>query len=145
MSDDQNLDELIKEIALKNGVAVDRRDPIMIVHTMNTRLLAEGRKAQKEALDALKSELEEIAHRWGEEAKGKAEKIINAALAASKEAMVNGMQEGAKRAAADLERLMAQSGAEIASAAKNTTRAAYVNLAASVLVVIAVTVALIRI
>lgn len=141
--DEEKIDDLIKEIALKNGVAVGRRDPIMIVYTMNNRLLEDGKAAQQEALNALKSELEGIAHQWGEDAKSKAEKILNASLAASKKAMANGMQEGAKNASEDLKRIIGESTSKIEKLAAGARKAAYINLAASSLVVIAVIAALI--
>lgn len=138
MAQDEKIEELIREIAVKNGVAVGRRDPIMIVHTMNNKLLEEGKAAQKEALESFKSELEEIAHRWGEDAKNKAEKILNASLAASKEAMANGMQEGARKAADDLARIIDESTSSLERLASSARKAAYVNLAASALVVMAI-------
>ena len=79
--------ELIKEIAAKHGIAVGRDDPIMILQTINARLMQDSQKAQQEMLDTFKSELEEMSHRWGIDAKGKAERILNASLAASKDAM----------------------------------------------------------
>lgn len=142
MAEDEKIDELIREIAVKNGVAVGRRDPIMIVHTMNSQLLKEGKAAQQEALNVFKSELESIAHQWGEDSKNKAEKILNAALAASKEAMANGMQEGAKNAAEDLKRIIGESTSKIEKLAASARKAAYINLAASALVVIGIIAAL---
>lgn len=143
MSQEEKMDELIREIAVKNGVAVGRRDPIMIVHTMNNKLLEEGKTAQKEALCTLKSELEEIAHRWGDDAKNKAEKILNASLTASKEAMKNSMQEGARSAGDDFARITKESTDSVQRLANSVKKAAYVNLAASVFVVTAIIIALI--
>lgn len=90
------VDELIQEIAQINGVAVGRDDPLMVVHTMHKRLLKDAMKAQQTLLDGYKEELESIAFRWGEDAKAKAERILNAALDASREAMTQTMQECAK-------------------------------------------------
>ena len=81
------VEELIKEIAVKHGIAVGRDDPIMILQTINARLMQDSQKAQQEMLDTFKSELEEMSHRWGIDAKEKAERILNASLAASKDAM----------------------------------------------------------
>ncbi len=96
------VDELIKEIALKHGTAVSRDDPIMVLHTINARLLEDSAKAQQAMLDSFKEELESIAFRWGEEAKGKAERILNAALSASRETMSKSMQESAQATAASI-------------------------------------------
>ena len=139
MVQDEKMDELIREIAVKNGVAVGKRDPIMIVHTMNSQLLQEGKTAQKEALDHFKSELESLSHQWGEDTKQKSEKILNASLAASKEVMANGMQEGAQQAAENLTRILNDATVKIEYLAESARKAAYINLAASMLVVVAIT------
>jgi len=99
MASDDKIEELIREIAVKHGIAVGRDDPILILQTINTRLMEDSQAAQQEILDRFKEELEAIAHRWGDDAKGKAERTLNAALAASKVAMAKGMQERGKAAA----------------------------------------------
>ncbi|CAE6823354.1 Protein TraM [Paraburkholderia aspalathi] len=94
------IEELIKEIAAKHGIAVSRDDPILILQTINSRLMQDSAKAQEAMLDQYKEELEGIATRWGNDAKAKAERILNAAMAASKEAMARTLQDGAVAAAA---------------------------------------------
>lgn len=142
--DEEKMDDIIREIALKNGVAVSRRDPIMIVHTMNSQLLKEGKVAQHEVLEIFKSELEGIAHQWGEDAKQKAEKILNASLTASKEAMNNGMKEGAERAGKDLALIIDKSTEQMEKLAESTRRVVYINLGVSVLVILAIISALVK-
>ena len=95
-----NVDELIKEIAVKHGIAVSRDDPILILQTINNRLMQDSEKAQRAMLDQYKEELEALALRWGVDAKDKAERILNASLLASKDAMGGIMQESAKATAA---------------------------------------------
>ena len=82
-----DVEELIQEIALKHGITVSRDDPILIFQTINKRLMEDSAKAQQEMLDHYKEELEVLAKRWGDDAKTKAEKVLNAALAASRETM----------------------------------------------------------
>ena len=89
------VEELIKEIAAKHGIAVSRDDPILILQTINNRLLQDGARAQQARLDEFKQEMEALSMRWGNDARGKAERILNVALAAGKEAMWQTMQEGA--------------------------------------------------
>lgn len=93
----EDIEELIKEIAVKNGIAVSRDDPIMILQTINSRLLEDGRKAQEKLLNHYKEEMEGAALRWGNEATGKAELIIKASLEASKNVMISIMQEEANK------------------------------------------------
>ncbi|WP_017170474.1 hypothetical protein [Xanthomonas phaseoli] len=100
MGEADQLEELIKEIAAKHGIAVGRDDPILILQTINNRLLLDNQRAQEALLEQYKEELEGIATRWGNDAKAKAERILNAAMAASKEAMAKTLQDGAVAAAA---------------------------------------------
>ena len=94
MSD--SMDELITEITGKHGVAVGRDDPIMIVHTMNARMLEENAKAQQAMLDRYKEEFEALSARWSSDAKERAERILSVSLNASR----NTMQKVAKESAA---------------------------------------------
>ena len=87
-------DALIKEIAVKHGIAVGRDDPILILHTLNNQLLQDNRKAQQELLDQFKAELEGLSLRWKIDDRDKAERILNVSLAASKESMGHLMQAG---------------------------------------------------
>ena len=87
------VDELIKEIAGKHGIAVGRDDPIMMLQTINARLLADSAKAQEAMLERYKEELEALSARWSSDAKAKAERVLNAAL----EASGNTMRAGARK------------------------------------------------
>ena len=84
---DDHTEELLKEIASKHGVALDREDPILIVQTMHMRLLAESRHAQQAMLEDYRKTLEGMLERWGTETKAKAERIVSASLTASMESM----------------------------------------------------------
>ncbi|EKF73385.1 conjugal transfer protein TraM [Alcanivorax hongdengensis A-11-3] len=141
MSD--KIEETIKEIAAKHGIAVGRDDPILILQTINDRLMQESTAAQQANLDAFKSELEEIAHRWGDDAKNKAERTLNAALTASKEAMAATIKENAKATAAaarqQVEEAIAQ---ELKPSIREARRVSYMNLVAAGMVVFAAGLAL---
>lgn len=85
--------ETIQDIAVKHGVVLGKDDPILILYTMNERLLEENRKAQQAMLAQFKEEMESISSQWKYDARDKAEKVLNAALSSSKEAMNKIMQE----------------------------------------------------
>ena len=85
--DNDLTEELLKEIASKHGVALDREDPILIVQTMHARLLAESTSAQQTPLEDYRKTLEAVLERWGAETKAKAERIVTASLTASTETM----------------------------------------------------------
>ena len=93
----EKIEETIKEIALKHGVAVGRDDPILILHTINERLMRETAAAQRQILHEFKEELESAAYEWETTAKKTAEKILDAALIASKKVIA---EEGKKVAKA---------------------------------------------
>lgn len=96
MNDDHALSELIKEIAAKHGIVLGRDDPILILQTLNNRLLQDNQKAQQAMLDQYKEELETISIRWSADTKEKAERILNLSLESSKVAMDQLMQAGTK-------------------------------------------------
>ena len=97
------VDELIKEIAGKHGVAVSRDDPILILQTINARLLEDSAKAQQELLERYKEELEASSARWSSDAKDKAERVLNASLEASGNTMRAGARETATLMRAEIE------------------------------------------
>lgn len=92
-------EELLREIAAKHGIAVARDDPILVLQTINSRLMQDSARAQQVQLDRFKEEMEELSRRWSTDAREKAERIVNASLAAAREAMAAAMQEGGQQAA----------------------------------------------
>lgn len=136
------IEETIKAIAARHGIAVGRDDPILVLQTINERLMQDSQAAQQEILETFKSELEAIAHRWGEDSKGKAERTLNAALAASKEAMAQGMKEGAKAAAESVRREFDASASKLANSVQEARRVSMLNMVAASLAVFAAALAL---
>jgi hypothetical protein len=82
MSD--RVDDLIGEVARKHGMAIGRDDPILVLQTINERLLQDSSAAQQALLDAYKEELEALASQWSTDAADRADRIVQAALAGSK-------------------------------------------------------------
>lgn len=136
------IEELIKEIAVKHSIAVSRDDPILVLQTINNRLMQDSSKAQQAQLDKYKEELEELALRWGNDAKSKAERILNASLIASKEAMGQIMQEGAKATAASVQAEVDASLAQVTTPIRDAHRIAILNVLASCITLLAAAVAL---
>jgi hypothetical protein len=132
------IEETIKEIAAKHGIAVGRDDPILILQTINERLMQDSAAAQQEILDHFKEEMEAIAHRWGDDAKNKAERTLNGALTASREAMMETMQEGSKVAAESLRRELESTTTRLASSVRESRSVAIMNLVAACMTVFAV-------
>ena len=136
------VEELIKEIAAKHGIAVSRDDPILILQTINTRLLQDSAKAQQVMLDQYKEELEALALRWGNDARDKAERVLNASLTASKGAMVMVMQEGAREAAGVVRGEVDAALGRVRGAMRDARRVAALNVVASCITCLAAAVAL---
>jgi hypothetical protein len=128
MAEPDRIEDLIRDIAAINGIAVGRDDPIMILHTINERLLRDTQQAQTAALDSFKSELELISHRWGQDAKDKAERILNAALQASKEGMATSINEGTRQAVESAKKELAKASAPVVKAAHAVQKAAWIAL-----------------
>lgn len=129
MSDE--IEELIKEIAVAHGIAVGRDDPILILQTINNRLMQNTLKAQQEQLEQFKSELEEMSQRWSIDTKAKAERILNAALDASKDSMEKMMQEGSKGVVAAINKELDTSLARIAKPIQDANRIGIMNIIAA--------------
>jgi len=125
------VEETIKAIAVKHGIAVGRDDPIMILQTINDRLMEESVASQKEILNRFKEELEEISHRWGEDAKDKAEKTLRTALKASQEVMEKKMHEVAQEVARAVKDEIDAGTSEIAVVVRGSRTVAIMNMIAA--------------
>lgn len=138
MNDDHALGELIKEIAAKHGIALGRDDPILILQTLNNRLLQDNQKAQQAMLDQYKEELETISIRWSADTKEKAERILNLSLESSKVAMDQLMQAGTKELLLRFTSQVDESLNLIRYLIKNSQRIGTMNIIASCITLLAV-------
>ena len=129
----EKIEETIKEIAIKHGIAVGRDDPILILHTINERLMKETAAAQRQILHEFKEELESAAHEWEVTAKKTAERILDVALTASKEAIAEGGKKAAEAMGREVDARLAQTGTSI----RGARILAIINVAAAVVTVIA--------
>ena len=128
------VDELIKEIAGKHGIAVGRDDPIMMLQTINARLLEDSAKAQQAMLERYKEEFEALSVRWSSDAKEKAERVLNAALAASG----NTMREGASETVASIRAEIDSALGRIAVSLRQARMVGILNVVASCITLLAV-------
>lgn len=84
---------LIQEIATRHGVLIGKDDPILILQTMNQKLLEEHARSQDALLGQFKSCLEEMLARQKHESRDKSERMLNASLLAAKESAQLLLQE----------------------------------------------------
>ena len=90
---DEKIDEVIQQIASDHGIAVSKDDPIMILHTMNDRLISDSKAAQQELLDNFRSELEVTVSELSLQAKNHSDRILNTTITTSKNEMARVMEE----------------------------------------------------
>lgn len=135
MSD--KFDAAIQEIAVRHGVVLSKDDPILILQTMNDRLIEEARQGQAAMLTQFREEMESISSQWRDDAKEKAEKIINAALAGSKEAMARLLLESTNISVQSMERMISDSLAEARDLSQQTKKFGWFMLVSSVVILAA--------
>lgn len=129
-------DAAIQEIAVKHGVVLDKDDPILILQTLNDRLIEESRQAQAAMLAQFREEMEAISSQWRDDAKEKAEKILNAALAGSKKAMGSLMQESTNELVQAMKKMISDSLAEARDLTQQTRRFSRFALVSSIAILI---------
>jgi hypothetical protein len=137
MNEDSELEELIKEIAVKHGIALGRDDPILILQTLNNRLLQASQKAQQALLDQYKAELEDLSLRWSTDTKEKAERILNASLNASKVTMEQLMRASTKEMVTTIKAEVDALLNHISGPIKDTNRIGLMNIVASCITLLA--------
>ncbi|HEO1393710.1 conjugal transfer protein TraM [Legionella parisiensis] len=140
MSD--KFDAAIQEIAIKHGVVLSKEDPILILQTINDRLIEETQQAQAVMLTQFREEMESISSQWKDDAREKAEKILNMALASSKEAMTRLLQEATNESVSVIKKVISDSVADVHDMAKQTKNYSLLAIFGSALVVSCVFLAL---
>ena len=130
MGDDRT-DDLLKEIASKHGVALDREDPILMVQTMHARLLADSRSAQQAMLEEYRAALEGMLDRWSAETTAKAERIVTASLTATTETMKTQMATHTTDVANAIRKQLTEVVETTEAQMRRATTVGYVNLLAA--------------
>ena len=105
-------------------------------------MLQASQKAQQALLDEYKAELEDLSLKCSTEAKEKAERILNASLDASKVAMEQLMQSSAKEKVTTIKTEVDASLNLINRRIKDTNRISLMNVVASCITLLAVTILL---
>jgi hypothetical protein len=90
-----DLDEVIRNVAKKNGVGLYRDDPVMVLVTIINQLTEDQQAGVVAALEKYREVHSDIALRWQADAARAANRILNAALDAGREEMAKGMSAGA--------------------------------------------------
>ena len=135
MSD--RVDDLIGEVARKHGVAIGRDDPILVLQTINERLLQDSSAAQQALLDAYKEELEALASRWSTDAADRADRIVQAALVGSKETVASIVAEAAMTTATSVRTEVDAALSRVTVRLQEARRIAILNLVAACITLLA--------
>lgn len=125
------MDELIKEISIKHNLSLEKDDPILIMHTLNEKLMSDNLKTQQLMLDQYKEEMEGIALRWANDAKDKSEKILSASLTTSKEVMASILKESAHLTAGTIKSEVGTFLSQIHTCLNKAQYIAYINIVAA--------------
>ncbi|WP_298625324.1 conjugal transfer protein TraM [uncultured Legionella sp.] len=128
----EKLDKIVQDITVKHGVLLGKDDPILMLQTMNEQLIEENRKAQQDLLVQFREEMEGISSQWKDDAKEKAEKVLNAALASSKEAITKLLHESTKESVQAIQKLISDSLIEAHSFTQKTQQFSKFALVSSV-------------
>jgi len=131
------VDDLIGEVARKHGMAIGRDDPILVLQTINERLLQESSAAQQALLDAYKEELEALTSRWSTDAAERADRIVQAVLAGSKEQASSIVAEAAITTAALVRTEVDTALSRVAVRLQESRRIAILNLVAACITLVA--------
>ncbi|MET1116959.1 MAG: conjugal transfer protein TraM [Comamonas sp.] len=94
-----SIETLLEEIAAQNHVGLSPDDPILVLHTIQRRVLQDSLEAQQAQLDQYQQALESLSLRWSNDARDKAERSLNAALTAGRNALAQAVQDSAGAAA----------------------------------------------
>ncbi|HHF7368221.1 TPA: conjugal transfer protein TraM [Legionella bozemanae] len=130
------LDKIIQNITVKHGVLLGKDDPILMLQTMNEQLIEENRKAQQSLLIQFREEMEGISSQWKNDAKEKSEKILNAALTSSKEAIARLMQDSSNESIQTMKIMMSASLAEARDMAQQVRKLTWFALLSSTVILI---------
>lgn len=90
---EQKIDAVINEIASEHGIVIPKDDPIMMLHTINKRLIQDSKVAQHDLLDDFRSQMEVISNGWSIEAKNHSDRILNSAVSSSKAEVARVMED----------------------------------------------------
>ena len=82
-----SIEALLEEIATHNHIGLSPDDPILVLHTIHRCVLQDSLEAQQAQLDQYQQALESLSLRWSHDAKDKAERSLNAALSAGRNAL----------------------------------------------------------
>ncbi|WP_412058693.1 hypothetical protein [Bartonella sp. DGB2] len=142
MSD--KLEEVAQLLSRKHGISIGRDDPILMLHTMNEKIKQDNEDQQKKLLKEFQSQLQEIIQNWSEEAKYKAESIINEALRATQEEMRKEAEQATKNISENITNEITYGYEKLADSIQQTRYLTIMNMIIASLTIIATLVVVLK-
>ena len=133
---DKKIDEVIQQIASDHGIAVSKDDPIMILHTMNDRLISDSKAAQQELLDNFRSELEVTVSELSLQAKNHSDRILNSAIASSKAEVARVMEKQSRTIIEQWKNELSTGFSQVLKTTQSSRQTAILNIIASFITLI---------
>lgn len=94
MNNEDNIDDLLAELARKHKVVLGLDDPVAMLLTVNRFLLRETAASQEQLLQGFREAVATASSDWNKLANKRAETVLNATIFAAKNAVAAGAQEG---------------------------------------------------
>ncbi len=128
---DKKMDDAIQEIASIHGIALTKNDPVMVLLTLNERLINDSKDAQNKLLDNFRSQMEVISDKWATEAKHHSDRILNSSIVSSKTEVARIMEEQSRVIIAQWKNELSTEFSQVHETINSSRQAAILNIIAS--------------
>ena len=130
---DKKMDDAIQEIASIHGIALTKNDPVMVLLTLNERLINDSKDAQNKLLDNFRSQMEVIADKWSTEAKNHSDRILNSSIVSSKAEVAKVMEEQSSVIIEKWKNELSTGFSQVHETIQSSRQAAILNIIASII------------
>lgn len=132
-----SLDEIIKEVAAKHGFVLSLDDPVLLVYTIQQRLLVDSANGQQLLFDHFREELEQTLDDWEKETTSKLDQALVRTIAIAKTDFRDQMNQDVEKITAVVDARYATIQSQIWEELKKCQRSSNISLVAAVLTVAA--------
>lgn len=85
---DPVLQQIIEDVAVRHGFALDRDDPVLVTYTINQRLMQSSAGIQRAMLEQYRKDMEENMSLWKAQAGRQGDQAVRMTLEATREAII---------------------------------------------------------
>lgn len=90
--EDDPIHQIIEEVAVKHGFALDRDDPVLMIYTINRHLMQSSAAIQQTMLEQYRKELDASMRKWGMQAARQADVTMLGKLGAMQDVITATVQ-----------------------------------------------------